>query len=323
MKKRIFKVVYFIFVFLFFIPGFINAQELPSELISGDVRYKKISGIGRQEGVERQDPSNVVKSQNRYFVWYTRRKAGIHPYASTIYYATSNDGIHWQEKGQALGKGNPGDWDSFGVITPYVTHINNIWYLFYTGTGDKQFQGDNTLRHIGLAVSESPHGPWRKLGDNPILSPGKSKEAWDAVLVDDAHFIVRNGNFWLYFKGRNKQDNPHDSKWGLAIAQFPTGPYKKFKNNPILKKAHTVCVWPHRQGVGALVDITNTIQYAPDGIHFQKAKDIERVATGCGPYDPQAFTDTNYGKGISWGIAQSRDPSPIHLVRFECDLKVE
>ena len=81
-----------------------DTTKIPQELTAPNYRVSEISGIGAEPDVERQDPSNVIKVGDIFYVWYTRRKAGVHPYASTVYFATSKDGRNWTEKGEALGK---------------------------------------------------------------------------------------------------------------------------------------------------------------------------------------------------------------------------
>ena len=51
--------------------------RIPPELTTPNYRTREITGIGPQPGAQRQDPSNVIKVGDRYFVWYTRRKAGV------------------------------------------------------------------------------------------------------------------------------------------------------------------------------------------------------------------------------------------------------
>jgi beta-xylosidase len=300
-------------------------DTIPPELRTPNYRATELTGIGYDPALERQDPSNVIRVGGTYYAWYTQRPAGVHPYASTIYYATSADGLNWQDRGQALDKGGAGAWDSYGVITPYMAVVDGRNYLFYTATAAVEpFGTHSTLRHIGVAVADSPDGPWQRFGDNPILSPSPDPERFDSLVVDDTHVIVRDGKFWLYFKGRSPTLRPNETKWGLAIADHPAGPYRKFEHNPVLGSGHTVCVWPHREGVAALVDNAGperfTVQYAADGIHFQRSASLDHVHTGCGPYDPDAFADTRYGRGIRWGVAQQRTNDRMHIVRFDCDL---
>lgn len=300
-------------------------DSIPTELRTPNYRSTELTGIGFDPDVDRQDPSNVIRVGEVYYVWYTQRAAGVHPYASTIFYATSADGYSWIDRGQALEKGDSGAWDSFGVITPYVAAVKGQYHLYYTAASDAEpFGTHSTLRHIGVATADSPDGPWRKLEQNPILSPSPDSEQYDSLLVDDTHVIVRGGKYWLYFKGRSPSLRPDETKWGLAIADDPTGPFHKHAGNPVLGSGHTVCVWPHREGVGALVDNAGperfTVQYADDGIHFQRAASLEFVHTGCGPYDPDAFADTAYGRGISWGVTQERCKGRLYIVRFDCEL---
>ena len=159
-------------------------EDVPPELTAPNYRSREIGGIGYEPGVERQDPSNVIRVGDRYFAWYTRRKAGVHPYASTVFYATSTDGLHWTEHGEAIGKGGSGAWDSFGVITPYAANLGGKCYLFYTGTSaERPFRSrgpDGTLRHVGVAEADDPRGPWRKFDGNPVLSP--DSDAWDSLI---------------------------------------------------------------------------------------------------------------------------------------------
>ena len=138
------------------------AAEIPPELTRPNYRTREITGIGPQADVQRQDPSNVIQVGDVYYVWYTRRKAGVHPYASTVYFAGSNDGTHWTEHGEAIGKGQPAAWDGFGVITPYVAVLDGKYYLFYTGTSAakpwRSRDPGGTLRHIGIAIADRPQG---------------------------------------------------------------------------------------------------------------------------------------------------------------------
>jgi hypothetical protein len=288
-------------------------------------RTRRLTGIGYDPKLDRQDPSNVIKVGDTFYAWYTQRKAGVHPYASTVYYASSKDGLRWEDRGEAIGRGGAGEWDSFGAITPYVAVIGGRYFLYYTGTSAaKPFRSrgpEGTLRHIGVAVADEPDGPWGKLDGNPVLSPMAG--AWDSLIVDDTHVIVREGKCWLYYKGGHRTIRPDQTQWGLAVADAPTGPFAKARQNPLIG-GHTVCVWPHREGVAALVDNAGperfTVQYAPDGIRFRRCAKLKLVHTGCGPHDPDAFTNTTRGRGIRWGVAQARTRGRMHIVRFEVDL---
>jgi beta-xylosidase len=307
-------------------------DTIPGELQTPNYRITKLEGIGYNRECQRQDPSNVIKVGDTYHVYTSKFTAKA--YKGVIGHATSTDGIHWKDQhgdalsdGAALSKGPADAWDNCGVFTPYIMAYKGKYYLYYTSCReirDEPFasRGPNNGRHIGLAVAESPYGPWKKL-PGPILSPGKEGE-WDSYLVDDAHVIVRNGQFWLYYKGGDIKVTAGTTHWGVAIADNPQGPFVKHEMNPLIG-GHTVCVWPHREGVAALVDDAgperHTVQWSPDGLHFQRAAKIESgVHTGCGPYDPDAHANVSFGHGITWGVAQERgEDGRMYIVRFEVD----
>ncbi len=300
---------------------------VPPELKTPNYRITQLDGIGYDATYARQDPSNVIKVGETYHV-YTSRYTGRTSYTGVVAHATSTDGIHWTERGVALRKGGPDTWDNYGVLTPYVLVYRGKFYLYYTSSRKlpgKEWgsRAPGNERHIGLAIGDSPEGPWKKL-PKPVLSPGK-KGAWDEYLVDDAHVIVRGGTFWFYYKGCAQTSKPSETRWGLAIGDSPAGPFKRVEQNPLIA-GHTVCVWPHRGGVAALIDGAgpekHTVQWSPAGLHFKRAAKLKRVHTGCGPYDPDAFTNTRFGRGITWGVAQVRQKGKMCIVRFDVDLTV-
>jgi len=301
--------------------------EIPEELKTPNYRITKLEGIGYDQSFGRQDPSNVIKVGETYHV-YTSKFTGNSPYTGVIGHATSTDGFDWKEHDDALTKGPADAWDSYGVLTPYIMAYKGKYYLYYTSSRKLPnepwaIRGPNNGRHIGLAIADSPNGPWQKLPE-PILSPGKEGD-WDSYLVDDAHVIVREGKFWLYYKGGNIKVTADTTRWGLAMGNSPTGPFVKVKDNPLIG-GHTVCVWPHRDGVAALIDNAGpekfTVQWSTDGIHFKRAAKLKYVHTGCGPYDPDAFSNTTQAQGITWGVAQEHQQGKMCIVRFDVDLNV-
>ena len=70
----------------------------------------------------------------------------------------------------------------------------------------------------------------------------------------------------------------------------------------------------------------STIQYAKDGVNFEIASTVQLVPHAGAPFVPDAFTDTDYGRGISWGLcfgyARENKKSPV-LMRFDCDLSLD
>jgi len=264
-------------------------------------------GIGAETGVMRRDPSDIIKVGDLYYVWYS--KGTIAPgYDATVWYATSTDGHEWTEKGMALAKGEPGSWEGASVFTPNILVAEGRYWLFYTGTSRKFGKGFNPDSKIGIAVSDSPDGPWERLANNPALKNSDKREDFDSHLVDDACLIVRGGKYWFYYKGRQLGKGPGQTKMGVAIADQPQGPYAKYEGNPIIPGNHEVVVWPQGSGVAAMIGTTGpeaivrSIMYAEDGLHFSKTHHVADVPHAAGAYRPEAFSDSGAGKQIEWGV---------------------
>ena len=289
-------------------------------------RLREAQGLGPQKGVMRRDPSDVIRVGELYYVWYSKGKVS-HGYDATVWYATSPDGHRWAEKGEALARGGKGTWDEQSVFTPNILAAGGKYYLFYTAVS-KPFvnRGPNISKTaIGIAVSDSPDGPWRRVETNPILRASDDPKQFDSMRVDDACLIVRGGKYWLYYKGRQWNNTPGNTKMGLAVADRPEGPYVKSRLNPLIQGGHEVLVWPQGTGVVALIGtvgprgIRNTLRYAPDGLRFAKLADLANPPQAPGAYRPEAFADNDKGKMIEWGISIGRKSGYLpFLVRFEC-----
>jgi hypothetical protein len=294
------------------------------ELLNPRFTYSEAVGLGYDEDFTRRDPSDVIKVGDTFYVWYTKTPHGHSGYNATVFYAISKDGRTWTEKGEALPRGGPGSWDEASVFTPGILVFENRYYLFYTAIPKHEVL-DTTPTAIGIAASDSPDGPWTRIDSNPVVLPSKDPRQFDSFRVDDACLIVRNNRCWLYYKGRQQDRSPKETKMGIAIADKPTGPYVKIPANPVVRSGHEVLSWPHRQGVATLIGWAgpdrNTIQYAPDGIHFVRCAPVKDPPKAPGGYRPDAFTNTTNGVGITWGISMRPRPRP-HLIRFDCSLAV-
>jgi predicted GH43/DUF377 family glycosyl hydrolase len=287
------------------------------------VTRSEAKGIGAENGVMRRDPSDIIKVGNFYYVWYS--KGTIAPgYDATIWYATSTDGHEWTEKGMALAKGEPGRWDAASVFTPNILVAEGKSWLFYTGTSKPYKQPFNPDSKIGIAVSDSPDGPWKRLATNPALKNSENPEDFDSHLVDDACLFKREGKYWFYYKGRQLGKSPAHTQMGLAIADKPEGPYVRVKENPVIPGNHEVLVWPQGNGVAAMIgttgpkEITNTIQYADDGIHFFKTHEVKDGPWAGGAYRPEAFTGSHTGDIPEWGVEIGRAKGHLPFIqRFD------
>lgn len=109
-----------------------------------------------------------------------------------------------------------------------------------------------------------------------------------------------------------------ESKWGVAIAENPLGPYTKSLFNPITNSGHEIMVWNYNGGVGGLITRAgpekNTIQYAPDGINFEVQSSFIWPPEAAGALRINPADNTEPLSGLSWGLSHVTRYSP-HATR--------
>lgn len=325
-----------VFLILTFLTACKHKKKEEKQKETIQVTYSKLEGLQRDpNGFLRRDNSDIIKVDSLYYVWYSKMRQFVPdlPVVSTIWYATSPDGYTWTEKGESITTGAKGNWDDLFVFTPGILADEGKFYLFYTAissvpSNNELSQSDTA---IGMAISDSPDGPWVKLPNNPVLLPSEDREVFDSHRVDDSCIIKRDGKYWFYYKGRQWGKNPTGTKMGVAIAEKPEGPYIKHKNNPLVEENHEVLVWPEGKGVAALIgmklkgkeSIPFYLMHAEDGIHFEITNEIsnENAPWAPGAYRPEAFTESGKGQMIEWGLHIGGERPNLFLERFNITLE--
>jgi len=333
-------------------------KDAGSEFFSA-FRYSPVSEIGVEVGVTRRDPSKVIQVDGLFYVWYSRRQTderwlGISRASETrpawdwdmadIWYATSRDGFHWEERGPAVQRGQPGSFDDRSVFTPDILVVDGKYYLYY-----QVIQGvwkHRSIHQIAMAWSDSPDGPWTKLAE-PVLRTGArgnfvgeeddadavdSFGDWDSHKLHDPFVLNYRGRIWLYYKGvQFGRTYRHDLGvgWGVATADDPQGPFVKSPLNPLTNSGHETFLYPFRGGIAAITSHEgpekNTVQFAPDGLNFEVVGKVSAPPVAAGPFVPDAFKDSGDGRGVSWGLAHIQHGHDDrlangYLVRFDCNL---
>lgn len=312
----------------------------------GDFQY--------QEGVIRRDPSAVILVGDTYYTWYTKGEgqtigfgsgdpnAKVFPWDLTeVWYATSKDGWTWHEQGLAVGRGPAGSFDDRAVFTPEIFVHQGKYYLVYQTV--KAPYVIRVKNQIGMAVADSPDGPWTKLPE-PILSPADngqwlgdeddryaviSRGDFDSHKVHDPCLLYYRDKFYLYYKGEQMGEQRdfggRQIRWGVAIADNPEGPYVKSPFNPVTNSGHEVCVWHYQDGIAALLTTDgpekNTIQYAADGINFEIMAVLKGAPEAVGLFRPYGFapplTDGAPHDEIRWGLCHILRGNWQFIRRFE------
>ena len=337
-------------------------QDSASEFYT-TFKYSRISGIGKEKGVTRRDPTTVLRIDGTYFVWYTRRKTdkdrnirNMPPFQeqtwdspvydwdlAEIWYATSSDGFDWQEQGVAVSRGPRDAYDGRSVFTPDVLMTNDRFYLYYQAV-DYPYT-HRTRNTIGMSWADSPHGPWRR-AEAPVLRPGQMGEwlgdddsddviqygDWDSHKVHDPFILLRDGRYWLYYKGQPMgwtSKYAQGIAWGVAISDRPQGPFVKSALNPVTNSGHETCLFPYGEGILAICGHDgpekDTIQYAPDGLNFEVVSHVVLPPLAAGPFAPDSYSDSKDGMGITWGLShiatEELKTGNSYILRFDCNLR--
>jgi beta-xylosidase len=149
--------------------------------------------VGAQEGaqpsvfgaqIHMRDPFILPYGSIYYLVGTTGDTWGTEGGGFEAY--TSLDLVRWTPRGQVLAPDLDRSWASYQFWAPELYERGGRFYLFYSG------KTDATRRGTGVAVSESPLGPFRNLSKT-ALTPAE----WECL---DGHlFRDADGAEWLIF----------------------------------------------------------------------------------------------------------------------------
>ncbi|WP_228372752.1 glycoside hydrolase family 117 protein [Demequina maris] len=310
-----------------------------------DFRYHDVGGLSAEEGVHRRDPSSVINVDGTFHVWYTKSTGVAEGFAagddakvfpwdrSEVWHATSADGLTWIETDRALGAGEPGSYDDRSVFTPEVLHHEGRFYLVYQVVASPYRL--RSTESIAIACADDPAGPWTR-SPHPILRPAEGGEwigdednhlqvvrtgPFDSLKVHDPLLLPFEGRFHLYYKGEQMAEKfaggGRATRWGVAIADAPEGPYERSPLNPITNSGHETCLWLHADGVAALLTTDgperNTVQFARDGQNFEIMAYLADPPVAAGPFREERPTVRGLD-GLRWGLCHDVT-GPWHYIR--------
>ena len=117
-----------------------------------------------------------------------------HPdsYGSSIGVYSSPDGVDWKYHGKILAPGAKGKWDYGGVATPGAAKFQGKFYVVYSG---REFTSGLGERYLGLAVADTPLGPFKKMPKPIFPLVGYPDQP---ACFDDPQLVTRPGDDKLY-----------------------------------------------------------------------------------------------------------------------------
>ena len=130
-------------------------------------------------------------------------------------------------------------WDGRSTHNPRILRYGGKYFLIYMGSTHPFVEptyNELTLdspwctvarsnKRIGLAVSDSPYGPWKRF-DEPLLTT-KPGTFYSYLISNPSPVIEEDGSVTILFKGRAYRENGKYSDMALGIAHAPNiyGPY--------------------------------------------------------------------------------------------------
>ncbi len=147
--------------------------------------------------VEFGDPYILLASDGRYYMYGTGGGAidGFSAYSS-------DNMVDWKHEGQVYRGNTENSWSLKNFWAPEVYEKNEKFYLLFSA--DWRYNPTNELENfrIGVAVADSPTGPFEDMYDHPLFDPGYP--------IIDANLLFEGDKTYLYYS-RCCYKNPVES----------------------------------------------------------------------------------------------------------------
>ncbi|RED93011.1 glycoside hydrolase family protein [Marinoscillum furvescens] len=211
-------------------------------------------------------------------------------------------------------------WDGSTTHNPTVFKKDGVYYLYYMGTTfsqeaeqptsmkNKDWWGYRNNQRIGVAWSDTPYGPWKRL-DRPVLDVSTSPTAPDALMVSNpAINVAPDGKIFAVYKAVGKQkgwkpvdmassDSYRESKgsrvrYMVAFADSPFGPFEK----------HNETIFELKDSENEHMIAEDPFVWADDQNYYAIVTDIKGRFTG----DAGALALMQSSNGYDW--VQAKHP---------------
>ncbi|RPF31289.1 family 43 glycosylhydrolase [Streptomyces sp. TLI_185] len=128
------------------------------------------------------DP-NIVRFGDTFYMYPTTD--GFEGWSGTQFKAySSTDLVHWKDHGVILDLGPDVSWADSRAWAPTIAEKDGKYYFYFCADAN-----------IGVAVSDSPTGPFKDALGKPLLKAG----AFSGQMIDPAVFTDDDGQSYLYF----------------------------------------------------------------------------------------------------------------------------
>jgi len=192
--------------------------------------------------------SSPIKGKDgKYHIFYARwhKKYSFNAWVthSEIAHAVSNKALGpYKFSDVTLPARGPAFWDGHYTHNPTIHFFDGKYYLYYAGNFGDGVNVKNGLnmthrnnQRIGVAVAESPYGPWKRF-DKPLIDVSPNPDAHDALMMANPSVTrMKDDKYLMVYKAVAKRK---PMPFGgpvvhlCAVASRPDGPFEKM-NKPI------------------------------------------------------------------------------------------
>jgi len=142
--------------------------------------------------------------------------------------------MKWKKLGQIFVPNENYNWMVSHASPPFPCHLRDSIYRVYFSTRDKENR--SSVAYVDIDIYE----PLKVLtvASSPVLTIGEDG-LFDDHGVSISQIIEHQGKHYMYYLGWNLGvTTPFRNSIGLAIADFPHGPFVKYSPAPIMDRHH-------------------------------------------------------------------------------------
>lgn len=220
---------------------------------------------------------------------------------------SSADLVHWKRHGFVLDVKDVA-WAAYAVWAPSAIEHNGKYYLFF---GANDIKSDNQLGGIGVAISDTPDGPFRDALGRPLIGQIHN----GAQPIDQMVFKDDDGEIYMYYGGWKHANVVRLAPDLLSVIPFPDGEiYKEITPDPayvegsfmVKRKGVYYLMWSEGDWTGPDYSVAYAMSASPFGPFKRVGKILEQdthIARGAGHHSVINIPGTD-----DWVIAYHRRP---------------
>lgn len=219
---------------------------------------------------------------------------------------SSKDLVHWTKHSHVLDIKDV-QWASYSMWAPSIISSNNKYYLFFSAN---DIQSDNELGGIGVAVSDTPGGPFIDAIGRPLIDKFHN----GAQPIDQFVFQDDDGQYYMYYGGWRHCNIVKLSNDLKSLIPFSDGEVFKeitpeyYVEGPFVFKRNGkyYLMWSEGNWTGPDYSVAYAIADSPTGPFLRIEKILEQdpgIATGSGHHSL-----INIPNSDDWYILYHRRP---------------